>query len=440
MGGNVSARTKVGIAVICGALLATLPATALAVFPGNNGKILFVSGRAAGDPDADVYLIDGPNDVSLDGPTDLIAGQHRHPVWSADARYIVYAIRVADAGCTPMSDEDLYLHDTLGIGGTVIIGGGSANCVLEDHPAFSPNGSQIAYESEVTNGSGQEDILMRNPDGSGTVDNLTQSATLTEATPAWSPDGDFIYYARRPNAGTEFDIYREPADGSGSATVLPDVGTASNEFQPEVSPDGTKICYTRGPFGSDDADIMVANVNGSGSPIEVSPVDNGIGGNPNPRADYDCGWSPNGKKIAFTRGTFGMGELEFVPSGGGPPFDVYPNNSGTFDGNVDWSRVPGKCDGKRATIAGTPFDDDIVGTPKNDVIVGQDGKDKIKGKGGNDRICGGKGNDTLSGVKGRDRLFGGPGNDDLNGGPQKDRCDGGPGQDAAESCERKTKI
>ena len=64
------------------------------------------------------------------------------------------------------------------------------------------------------------------------------------------------------------------------------------------------------------------------------------------------------------------------------------------------------CDGRAATIVGTPGDDHITGTPGADVIVGLGGRDRIDGRGGADRICGGGGPDTLRGGEGRDRLFG----------------------------------
>jgi RTX calcium-binding nonapeptide repeat (4 copies)/WD40-like Beta Propeller Repeat len=432
----VATRRKLIIAAIGAALLASLPPTALAVFPGNNGEILFVSGRdTGGDAEADIYIIDGPNDTTLFGPTDFVAGQHRHPAWSADARSIVFAVRVADTGCPtsapPNTDEDLYFYDRTGIGGTTIFEP-SADCVLEDHPTFSPDGEKIAYESEVTNGSGQKDILIANADGSGTPDNFTNSSGIVEESPVWSPDGKFIYYARRTTAATESDIYRHRADG-GSAQPILGLMSATNEFQPEISPDGRRLCYTFGAFGSPAADVMVARVNGAGDPFELSPADTNV-------ADYDCGWSPNGKRIAWTRGAFGSGDLQFAP-----PIDQalpapYGNNSGTFDGNVDWAPIPGKCDGRHATIAGGPGADDLVGTPGKDVIVTFEGNDRVKGKGGNDRICGGKGSDTVSGVSGKDRLFSGPGPDKLNGGPDKDRCDGGPGNDVASGCEKRTSI
>ena len=428
----MATRRKLIIAATGIALLASLPATALAVFPGNNGEILFVSGRdTGGDAQADIYIIDGPNDTTLFGPTDLIAGQHRHPNWSPDARSIIFAVRIADAGCNPMQDEDLYIYDRSGPGGTTIFEP-SANCILEDHPTFSPDGEKIAYESEVTNGSGQKDILIANADGSGTPVNFTNTSGIVEETPVWSPDGEFIYYARRTTAATESDIYRHPADGG---TALPIIGlmSATNEFQPEISPNGKRLCYTFGAFGAPEADVMVARVNGSGDPFELSPTDTNV-------ADYDCGWSPNGKRIAWTRGAFGSGELQFAPPIDASTPTPYGNNSATFDGNIDWARIPGMCDEQHATIAGDSGDDDLVGTPGKDVIVTFEGDDRVKGKGGNDRICAGKGRDTVSGVKGKDRLFGGPGPDKLNGGPDKDRCDGGPGNDIASGCEKRKSI
>ncbi len=78
------------------------------------------------------------------------------------------------------------------------------------------------------------------------------------------------------------------------------------------------------------------------------------------------------------------------------------------------------CDGKRATIVGTPDDDDLVGTPHADVIAGLGGGDRISGGGGNDTICGDDGFDHLSG---------GGGNDRLDTGKGIERADGGRGDD-----------
>ncbi len=70
-----------------------------------------------------------------------------------------------------------------------------------------------------------------------------------------------------------------------------------------------------------------------------------------------------------------------------------------------------KCDGVRATIAGTLGDDNLVGTRHRDVIAGLAGNDRIEGLGGDDRICAGDGDDVLLGGAGKDRLFGESGSD-----------------------------
>lgn len=74
------------------------------------------------------------------------------------------------------------------------------------------------------------------------------------------------------------------------------------------------------------------------------------------------------------------------------------------------------CDGRRATIVGTPevkYGNDrhdgrdvLVGTSGDDVIVGLSGKDHIDGGGGNDTICGGQDDDVIHGGPGDDVIFG----------------------------------
>jgi Ca2+-binding RTX toxin-like protein len=100
--------------------------------------------------------------------------------------------------------------------------------------------------------------------------------------------------------------------------------------------------------------------------------------------------------------------------------------------------APPGCDGRVATIVGTPGGDTLRGTRRADVIVGLGGDDRILGLGGDDRLCGGDG---------RDRVEGGPGNDDIFGQRDRrvpnldddrvfdmfgDRVSGGPGDDVVD--------
>ena len=102
-----------------------------------------------------------------------------------------------------------------------------------------------------------------------------------------------------------------------------------------------------------------------------------------------------------------------------------------------------RCNGKPATLIGSPGKDNITGTGKRDVIVAFAGVDTVNGRGGNDLLCGNGGKDNLNGGKGKDVLVGGAGPDKLLGGAggdtligQKgnDVCNGGGGTDVTKTC------
>lgn len=87
------------------------------------------------------------------------------------------------------------------------------------------------------------------------------------------------------------------------------------------------------------------------------------------------------------------------------------------------------CDGRVATIVGTPGDDVLPGTPGDDVIAALGGNDRILAGDGNDIVCAGPGNDFVRGQKGVDVLFGGGGRDIMFGNAGPDLLLGGDGND-----------
>jgi Tol biopolymer transport system component len=416
-------RTRIwAMGAVSLAILLAPPTGVLAVFPGENGKIAFVSGKgdpAGDDTQADVYILDGPGGIVV--PLDSRPGQHRHPSWSPDLKKVAYAL------FDTANNEKVWVHD-LATNTAQRVGPNASN-VRDDRPSWSPDGKKIAYESEVTDGSGQMDILITDISVSitGPTINLTNSPGFIDGKPVWSPDGKTIYYSRRALASADDDILSEASDNSQAIPSFV-VNSAAAEYQAALSPDGTKLCYTRGPFGSTDADVYVTNVNGSGTPFDLS--DTTVGG-------YNCGWSPDGTKIAYVVGVFTSGALVYEPSDdSGSATLLTFDTPGHFDGNPDWAPVhPAMCKGTPATIVGTDHGDTIFGTSHRDVIATFMGNDTIKPSAGNDLVCGGKGNDAISGGKGNDVLDGGPGNDRLDGGFGVDKCIGGPGTDHKTSCE-----
>src|SRR5829696_1474435 len=173
-----SARMGLLIAAACLAALVALPATAGAVLSGTNGRIVFTRAR---DPfttaTSQLYLrptfsgTGGPGGVSLVNPTSTT--QRRHATWSPDRTMIAFS-----QGDSATANFDIYVLDLTQPGATPQNITNSNN-VTDDRPAWSPDGTRIAWESEVTDGSGQQDILVDTaPFGSGTNLNLTTSAAI----------------------------------------------------------------------------------------------------------------------------------------------------------------------------------------------------------------------------------------------------------------------
>jgi Tol biopolymer transport system component len=309
------------------AAVVALPTPASAVLSGENGRIVFTSGRGeASDNTARLYLRPVPFSTGGGTTSPTITpgaglGQHRHPTWSPDRTMVAYA-----AGGACPGDCDIFVRDLTNPGSAPQNITNTAD-VNEDRAAWSPDGTRIAFESEVTNGSGQLDVLVDSqPFGSGTNLNLTSSAD-TDGKPAWTPNSQTLFYARDlAGGGVDNDVVQEPAGGG---TVTPIITGGTDDYQPSVSPDGQQLCFVRGAFGTNDAEVFTANSNGTG--VTLFSFDDNVG-------SYNCTWSPDGDLIAYVNGTFTNGDLviqdDAQPTGFPLPIET---TSMRFDGNPDWA-------------------------------------------------------------------------------------------------------
>jgi Tol biopolymer transport system component len=319
------------------ALTAGLSAPAGAVLSGENGRIMFVSGRSAGDAAARIYLLPVQSNTSPGGPlSDPIVppgGQYRHPTWSPDRTKIAYANGDAANGF------DIFVQDLVAGTGPMQLtpteGSGAAN-LSEDRPAWSPDGTRLAWEHQPSAGSADRNVVVSNdlvpPLNPLSVTDIAATAAF-EGKPAWSPDSATIYYHRgNPQAGQTADILKRPAGGGAEALAVAD--SSLSEFQPSISPDGTRICFTLSNNAfNDTADVLVAPLTDPPSGGIVVSKNTSLG-------DYNCTWSPDGQMIAYVTGTFSQGQLVMVAADNTSPFPIelaQDPGGDNFDGNPDWA-------------------------------------------------------------------------------------------------------
>ena len=218
----------------------------------------------------------------------------------------------------------------VGAGGIyTITPGGTADWITEESttssdPAYSPDGSRIAFISGSNTNSSYE-VFVMNADGSGR--RQITNTSVAEQEPAWSPDGSKLVYASNSfdvDRETDLEIWTINADGTRRRQLT---SNSSSETQPAWSPDGSKIAFTRSQ------DIWVMNSDGSGaanltpnSPAGCSPTCYQGG-------DTYPAWSPDGSKIAYVHGY-------------GPPTNPYAGgglaNIWVMDANpatTDWTNL-----------------------------------------------------------------------------------------------------
>ena len=137
----------------------------------------------------------------------------------------------------------------------------------------------------------------------GTRIRLT-SGTGSNILPLWSGDGARIVFAS--NRGGDWDIYSQPADGSGPAEVL--LKRPYDQFPYSMLPDGTLLYHEIHPKTS--RDLWTLSPDGKTSPLRVTPFNEMSG-------QFSPGSNGGPRRVAYASDESGRNEIyvQSYPSG-----------------------------------------------------------------------------------------------------------------------------
>jgi TolB protein len=251
-----------------------------AAFPGTNGKIAFASQAAfGGEPDTEIYTItaDGGDIKRLTNDP----YQDLSPAFSADGSRIAFTSDRYEVD----RDLDIFTMNPKGTGIKKNVT--HTSTASEVMAAWSPDGRKIAFVRGL-------DIFARN--ANGTNERQLTEDTESSFSPSWSPDGSTILFARRCDASLPClgsDLWVMNADGTDERKFFTDlIPEGCSRESPDWSPDGTKVVFRYTCQDTSENGIYVVNDDGSGQQRLIASFDDNVN---------EPAWSPNGRKIAFSR-------------------------------------------------------------------------------------------------------------------------------------------
>jgi TolB protein len=141
-----------------------------------------------------------------------------------------------------------------------------------DEPGnYSPNGKRLVFARSDQNGD-PVGLYVAKVNGRG-VRQVTPTGTLFSSAGDWSPQRNEIVFSQHVTSDARSSIWVVHANGTGLHEIhvqaQPACGGAISDpssqgcFQPRWSPDGKKIIFSRGTSGDNDSNIYTVNADGT---------------------------------------------------------------------------------------------------------------------------------------------------------------------------------
>jgi len=218
------------------------------------------------------------------------------PSASPDGRRVAYRVAAGDS-----ASSDIYVALIGETARPVRITNSGRH---DTQPAWSPDGKWIAYVSAPAATSGEFELALVRPDGSGRHVVL-HSVTMLNG-PSWAPDGQHIAVGSRNGVTGQIEIVDV---GSGSASWV----AGADGAWPSYSPDGTAIYFSRDDAQGDPTSIDAASLSGTSPGMTRTVVSGGAS---------MSAMSRDGGRIAFVRSDHGTDQIFIAPTDGRDPVDV----------------------------------------------------------------------------------------------------------------------
>jgi TolB protein len=274
-----------------------------------------VSGRVVNTTASEIYIsdYDGANATRIT----VNKGLNTSPAWSPDGRALAYTSYVSYGTSFAARFPDIVIHNIYEVGKQMRPAGGSEE-IQSAHPAWSPDGSRIAFASK--RGTAKNfNIHVVNRDGTG-MRQLTTGDT-GDVAPVWSPAGNQIAFVSGRSGKAQ--LYLVQADGTGFTRLSCQEAECDH---PSWSGAANKIAYTCG--ASSGYDICLLDM----ASRQVAKLTDGLGSNEQPS------FAPNGRHVVFVTTRWGKKQLAMVDLKGnitklrvqGTGNNSYPN----------WSHAP----------------------------------------------------------------------------------------------------